>query len=194
MKLIIVGILSAISFNAYLYMMFPGVMIPVYKGVRSLTQDSRVYHNDIHKMFKKMTKDLPKEYTYKLRLVILNSPTMNAWVAQDGQVTITTAFISFMNHDEGEIASVIGHEIAHYMLGHHGMDARNKELTLSPWKELMADDLGLMLALGSGYNACNGQRLWERLKEKYGDTMAPGSHPPHMYRAWNIKRLCKNVI
>jgi len=84
-------------------------------------------------------------------------------------VVVTTGLLNFVNNKH-ELASIIGHEIAHLELGHN----RTKEH--SYLDEYHADMLGLYYVRRAGYSPCGAAQLWGRLK---GDiiSLSPTSHP-----------------
>jgi predicted Zn-dependent protease len=58
--------------------------------------------------------------------------------------------------NKDELALVLGHELAHYKLGHHGSNHRN---------EYAADALGYQYAAKAGYNVCRGKNIFKKFRK-----------------------------
>lgn len=194
--LIMLIITMAFFFQIYIYLEYPEKIIPLYKKLNSTFHDEQVKHLlEIHTIFSDMVVLLPVEINNTLRLEIKRNDLINAWVGSDGQIVITVGMIEFMNYNKGEIALVLGHEIAHYVLNHHGYKHKfNSTLKSSAWKESTADMLGILLAKSAGYNACNGSEIWKRFMSQGGGRLYATSHPTPAYRMVLIDRLCEKII
>jgi Zn-dependent protease with chaperone function len=100
------------------------------------------------------------------------SSQMNAFSLR-GYVIMTTAMLGYMRSDD-ELAVVLGHELAHSILGHEGV--RDEEgllagLGIKPnaiWKrEAAADRLGLRLMAAAGYDLDAAIPFWDRYLGAY---------------------------
>lgn len=116
-------------------------------------------------------------------LVVQNSDILNAWT--DGtNVTITTRMIDFLDNDD-EIATVLGHEMAHVLLKHKEVMSVEPPI-LSPVNiEAQADKMGAFITLRAGYDICKGRQMWIKLANyKDGDYADPlnYNHPSYAYR------------
>jgi hypothetical protein len=76
----------------------------------------------------------------------------NAWATQSGVLLVTSGMLSFAARDD-ELAVVLGHEVAHHVLGH---------VWSRPVYEQDADYLGLYLAARAGYDISVAPGFWER--------------------------------
>lgn len=74
----------------------------------------------------------PAPYT----VTALNSPALNAFAVPGGYVYVTRQLLGLVN-DEAELASVLGHEIAHIAANHHG-ERKNRSI----WSQLGAVLIG----------------------------------------------------
>ena len=113
-------------------------------------------------------------------MTISENLVVNAYSSKNG-VTITRGMIDFVANDH-EMAMIMGHEIAHYMLNHfypHGIS--------SPDMEAHSDKMGAYLAMAAGYDVCVGRKIWKRLTDTQGDYANAGSHPSMMYRYYQLK-------
>ncbi|HYI39691.1 MAG TPA: M48 family metallopeptidase [Allosphingosinicella sp.] len=106
------------------------------------------------------------------RVRLARSTQVNAF-ATGRTVVMTTAMLKFIRGD-GELAVVLGHELAHNIFGHRQM--RNEEgilrgLGLKPsavWKrEEAADRFGLRLMSAAGYDLDAAIPFWRRYLGKY---------------------------
>jgi len=135
-----------------------------------------------------LTGDLQKIYLklrnasgikHKIRgMFILEDSTPNAFVTGSGHIYMTTAFLELIK-TEDEFALVVGHEIAHVMLGH----LEGQGNTDNRKNEFHSDLIGVYLMQKAGYNPCVGKELWERLDERWGMNIFTTSHPSAAQRA-----------
>ena len=106
------------------------------------------------------------------RVRLARSKQVNAY-ATDDSVILTTAMLEFLA-SEDELAVVLGHELAHTILGHHeahGEEGLLEGLGIKPsakWKrEEAADRLGLRLVAAAGYDLDAAIPFWRRYLSKY---------------------------
>lgn len=115
---------------------------------------------------------------------VVESGAVNAFALPGGKVFVTTGMLGFLE-SEAELASVLGHEIAHVDL-RHCVERFQYELALarvgmrdvgrfaqvfhrvaasgySKYQELEADAQGLRLAIDAGYDPAAGAAVFERL-------------------------------
>ncbi len=87
------------------------------------------------------------------RFIYSNSRVVNA--SSGGfRITINQGMLSFVGGDSNQMALVIGHELAHYKLGHGSS---------TPSNEYAADRLGAQYMQHAGYNKCAGAVFLKRL-------------------------------
>lgn len=84
--------------------------------------------------------------------VVKRGGRINAW-SLGGVITLSEGAVQRLNRDE--FAILVGHEIAHWYLGHK---------TSSPQAELEADKLGLLLACDAGFDIQIGLGLFRHLR------------------------------
>jgi predicted Zn-dependent protease len=83
------------------------------------------------------------------RVIILNSPAVNAFALPSGQLYITRGLIGLAN-DGSELASVLAHEMAHVIANHAAIrenEARRAALVANATAESLADTPGAALAI-----------------------------------------------
>ena len=79
-------------------------------------------------------------------------------------ITLNKGILNFV-HNESELAFIIGHELAHYKLGHMGSSYNN---------EYAADALGVTYSSNAGYSRCGGASILLRFHD-YGSKTHPDS-------------------
>lgn len=107
----------------------------------------------------------------------VNDSVENAYAAYDGRVYVTKGLIDKAQNDD-ELALIIGHELAHVLLG-HVKPGNKKDNRL---REMHADKLGMFLAMKAGYNPCKAVAVYARWYDSYGSNVVTTSHPGHVQR------------
>lgn len=122
-----------------------------------------------------------------LPLVIVRSDQDNMY--NDGRsVVVYTGFIErAQSYDE--IALILGHEIAHGMLGHLGK-LRTKNPDESRKHEALADKMGAVYMIKAGYNICKGRIVFRRWQLTDGNSVV-GNHPDYSYRYDELNINCE---
>lgn len=181
--------------NPILYAARPALVMPYYKAFNRFVHDSKITTDlDVMTIFADIKATLPTEYRTDLTLYVVDQEEPNAFVDEFGNVTITKGLIEVAKFDKGAVAAVLGHEISHYILNHHRTAPDSSNIMLNqPFLELMADNMGLTLANGAGYNGCNVSDVWEVFDYKIGSNLIPTSHPANILRKINIDKLCRNI-
>lgn len=143
----------------------------------------------------------PPSKDWKWSVVVLDEPTLNAWCMPGGKMAIYTGIIDKLQLSDDEIAQIMGHEIAHALLGHGrermsralatqgglviGSAVAGTDLTgLAPIADIAlnlpnsrageseADRYGIELAARAGYDPRAAVKLWEKM------STASKSQPP----------------
>lgn len=119
-------------------------------------------------------------------VLLVRSDDMNA--ATDGKaVAMTTGLYGLLRSDD-EIAVVLGHELAHILLGHSRSGA-----SADPSRETDADRAGLELAARAGFDIAAAPALWSRLNNAL---LAPGlatTHPTGPEREAAIRKAVDEI-
>ena len=115
---------------------------------------------------------------------VLQSDVVNAWMQYNGRLTVTSAMLRWLGDDD--LAIVIGHEIAHFLLRHRRGQAEESE----------ADYLGLYLAARAGYAIDGAAALWRRfalLEPGTLDDKSTYSHPSSPKRSLALARTIEEI-
>jgi predicted Zn-dependent protease len=143
----------------------------------------------------------PPSRDWKWSVAVIDEPTLNAWCMPGGKMAIYTGIIQKLNLSDDEIGQVMGHEIAHALLG-HGRERMSRAIAMQGGMQLgsilvgrdlsiltpvadvaltlpnsrdnesEADRYGLELAARAGYDPRAAIRLWEKMGA------ASGNGPP----------------
>lgn len=135
---------------------------------------------------------------WKWSVAVIDEPALNAWCMPGGKMAIYTGIIQKLKLSDDEIGQIMGHEIAHALLGHGrermsramamqggmtlGSIVAGRDLSIlapvadialtlpnSRENESEADRYGLELAARSGFDPRSAVRLWEKMSAASGD-------------------------
>jgi len=119
-------------------------------------------------------------------LVILDNDEVNAYAdASNNEIGLYTGMLNYVSTPD-ELASVLGHEIGHILLQHAVLNPGG-EYNLSVIHEGNADKFSIYLMLRAGYNVCDAQNLWKKMRHDNGDYETNSSHPNYSYRTWELQ-------
>ena len=119
--------------------------------------------------------------------------------ADGKRLFITTAMAGFTATDD-ELALILGHELAHHVLGHRGWheaETRGRETQTVPalsgtagGTERQADRVGLYLAARAGFDPAIAPAFWRRFAAFNWRVRYPGwNHPSAEARARDLERV-----
>jgi len=140
----------------------------------------------------------PPSRDWDWSIAVIDEPTLNAWCMPGGKMAIYTGVIHKLNLSDDEIGQIMGHEIAHALLGHGrermsramatqggialGSIVAGRDLSIlapvadialtlpnSRDNESEADRYGLELAARAGFDPRAAIRLWEKMSAASGD-------------------------
>jgi predicted Zn-dependent protease len=134
----------------------------------------------------------PPSREWQWSVAVIDDPSLNAWCMPGGKMAIYTGIIEKLKLTDDEIAQIMGHEIAHAMLG-HGREQMSRAIAMqggmtlgsivvgrdlsglapvadiavtlphSRASESEADRYGVELAARAGYDPRTAVRLWEKM-------------------------------
>ena len=140
----------------------------------------------------------PPSRDWKWSVAVIDEPTLNAWCMPGGKMAIYTGIIQKLKLGDDEIAQIMGHEIAHALLG-HGREQMSRAIAMqggmqlgsivagrdlsvlapvadialtlphSRASESEADRYGIELAARAGFDPRAAVRLWEKMGAASGD-------------------------
>jgi beta-barrel assembly-enhancing protease len=110
------------------------------------------------------------------RVVVEPGGKLNAYA--DGTYVKLTSSVAEYAADEGELAAIIAHEMAHNLLGHQArLDATGRNRANILETEIEADKFSVRLLAGAGYDPRVAARFWARFGKKTGaGIFATGTH------------------
>lgn len=140
----------------------------------------------------------PPSRNWQWSVAVIDEPTLNAWCMPGGKMAIYTGIVHKLKLTDDEIAQIMGHEIAHALLG-HGRERMSRAIAMqggmqigsilagrdlsilapvadialtlpnSRENESEADRYGLELAARAGFDPRAAVRLWEKMSTASGD-------------------------
>jgi beta-barrel assembly-enhancing protease len=110
------------------------------------------------------------------RVVVEPGGKLNAYA--DGTYVKLTSAVAEYAADDGELATIIAHEMAHNLLAHQArLDATGRSRANILATEIEADKLSVRLLAGAGYDPLSAARFWTRFGKKTGaGIFATGTH------------------
>ena len=140
----------------------------------------------------------PPSRNWNWSVAVIDEPTINAWCMPGGKMAIYTGIVHKLNLSDDEIGQIMGHEIAHALLG-HGRERMSRAIAmqgsmalgsiiagrdlsvLAPVADIAltlpnsregeseADRYGIELAARAGYDPHAAVRLWEKMSRTSGN-------------------------
>ena len=158
----------------------------------------------------------------EVRTRVIKSPAQNAFVLPNGAAYVSTGLIVLLDNED-QLATVLGHELAHF-LGRHSLRRERRLENKRKWSmaigvlttgagldvstlwaitsiggysrelEMEADNMGLRLMVGAGYDAAEAPIVFEKLLSALQDDesekpFAYASHPKLQDRLNNFRAL-----
>lgn len=121
------------------------------------------------------------EYRFEWQYTVIVSDEVNAFCLPGGKIGVFTGLLRVVENDD-QLATVIGHEVAH-ALAHHASERIARErmtgsgllsLAYNRQQESEADHIGVFLMAFAGYDPEQAVVFWQRMEQ----LRAPGVHLP----------------
>ncbi|MBW8307183.1 MAG: M48 family metallopeptidase [Thiobacillus sp.] len=140
----------------------------------------------------------PPSRDWQWSVAVIDEPALNAWCMPGGKMAIYTGIVHKLKLTDDEIAQIMGHEIAHALLG-HGRERMSRAIAMQSGMQLgsivagrdlsilapvadialtlphsrasesEADRYGVELAARAGFDPRAAVRLWEKMAAASGD-------------------------
>jgi predicted Zn-dependent protease len=140
----------------------------------------------------------PPSRDWQWSVAVIDDPSLNAWCMPGGKMAIYTGIVHKLKLTDDEIAQIMGHEIAHALLG-HGRERMSRAIAMQSGMQLgsivagrdlsilapvadialtlphsrasesEADRYGVELAARAGFDPRAAVRLWEKMAAASGD-------------------------
>lgn len=142
--------------------------------------------NNLNSIMQRLISKVQKPQGYNFQIYLIETDIINAWTC-GGKIFFTTAMYDFCQNSD-EIACILGHEIAHNLLGHINFRLKKMKIagqfgapgqiagifgmyataSFGQEDEAHSDLLGVDIAKAAGFRPCTAVSLWERMSEKSG--------------------------
>lgn len=128
------------------------------------------------------------------RFVVVVGDAVNAF-ADGRSVYATYGAMNLFRKDE-DLAVVLGHELAHNILGHVRQDGSGRTVrSSSPEAESEADAVGLYFTARAGFDIKDAPNVWRRLAaQSPGSIGAGGDHPSTAARFLNLEAVRDEIL
>lgn len=147
----------------------------------------------------------PEAATWPWEVHTTSDPEVDAICLAGGKILVGSAFVHRLALDDAELATLLGHEVAHAVAEHHretlsealflnrqpplplevlmerldsDMSLQFRLARLSGLQEREADQLGMVLAHRAGWPAAGMLRFYRKLAAEAGSGALLSSHPP----------------
>lgn len=145
--------------------------------------------------------NLRKGYRFEWEVNVLDKEQVNAFSLPGGKMAVFHGLLRVARND-GQLATVIAHEIGHALAHHSSERIARQEMNRGGlgviWskaydreQEAEADHIGLFLMTFAGYDPEEAVRFWERMQQATGDQQRLpellSDHPSDAHRIRNMK-------
>ncbi len=146
----------------------------------------------------------PDSDTWKWEIHITSDQQIDAYCMAGGKILIGSAFVQHLKLNDGELATLLGHEMAHAIAEHHreelsealhinaqpgdtldvmmgrletDISMQFKLATLSHIQESEADQVGMVLAHMAGWESADMVSFFQKLQQTEADSAPNNSYP-----------------
>lgn len=163
-----------------IYLLIVLLILSVSLLLQSNTMGSETQQQRLERIYNRLIKHTGVSHEIP-PIKLVKDSTVNAWISSK-QITMTTAMLSKFDNDN-QVAVIISHEIAHYVLG----DLTVLEDVDSRLREANADKYGYYLMMRAGFDICEGENVWLIIQTIRGDNILTFTHPSHSSRIYSAK-------
>jgi predicted Zn-dependent protease len=131
----------------------------------------------------------PPSREWDWSVAVIDDPSLNAWCMPGGKMAIYTGIIEKLNLSDDEIGQIMGHEIAHAILG-HGRERMSRAIATQGGLQLgsvvAGRDLTVLAPVATVALALPNSRAGETEADRYGLELAAraGFHPRSVVTLW----------
>ena len=128
------------------------------------------------------------------RFTVVVGDAVNAYA--DGKSVFATYGAMNLYAKDEDLAVVLGHEMAHNILGHVRQDASGKAVGVTtPQQEVEADAVGLYFTARAGFSVKDAPKVWRRLAaQDPAHISAGGDHPSTAARFLNLEAVRDEIL
>ncbi len=140
-------------------------------------------------------------YAFEWQANVIRDPQVNAFCLPAGKIFVFTGILQVIGRDDGYLAAVLAHEMAH-ALAHHASERVWRQqheggsvlraLRYDRLQESEADHIGVFLMAFAGYDPEKAVEFWRRMSQARGARGEPleflSDHPSHATRIRQLQR------
>ena len=129
----------------------------------------------------------PQSASWAWEFHVTGDAAQNAFCMAGGKVLVGSAFVRQLALDDGELAMLLGHEIAHALAGHRreaapssfegDLSQRIRQSEIAFAQESEADEIGMGLAHRAGWPSASLVSFYEKLAAAEGAGAFNSTHP-----------------
>ena len=146
---------------------------------------------------------------WKWEVNVIDENTINAWCMPGGRIVVYSGIIKNLSLTNGELAAVMGHEIAHALREHSREQASTDiatgainmaaqytiSLPFSRSHEREADHIGTELMARAGYDPKEAVNVWVKMSQKSGGSVPEilSTHPSSQSRIADLREVAAKL-
>ena len=145
----------------------------------------------------------PATGTWSWEVHVTGDASVAAFCMAGGKILLGSPFVRRLDLGDGELAMLIGHEMAHAVAGHRretvrsGFDAdpaeEVRQARIAVMQEKEADEIGMNLAFRAGWPAASLVSFFDKLAAQEPAGTFNSSHAPASLRAEDARALARTL-
>lgn len=169
----------------------------------------KYYYDNYYGLFSVKLSEAPLKYQIIYRRLVLASNQTNRSVplyviedkwsdyvinafATSNAIYITKGYMKLLDNYPDQIAFVLGHELAHVLLGHTEYKLWDTSRYSQSELELNADTYGAMLLMKAGFDVCKANQDHLNILSMFGNSV-DSDHPTNILRYYNLLDVCYHI-
>lgn len=145
----------------------------------------------------------PETATWSWEVHVTSDASTGAFCIAGGKLLVGSALVKRLDLSDGELAMLLGHEIAHAVAGHRreatrsSMDAdvaqEIRQAEIAVMQENEADQIGMGLAYRAGWPTTSLVSFYDKLAAQEGPGTFNSSHPSAQSRATTARAMAQQL-
>ena len=145
----------------------------------------------------------PETAAWSWEIHVTSDASKGAFCMAGGKLLVGSVFVKRLDLDDGELAMLLGHEIAHAVAGHRREAARAsmesdaaeeiRQAQIAVMQENEADRIGMDLAYRAGWPTAGLVSFYDKLAAQEGPGTFNSSHPSAQSRATTARAIAQTL-